>query len=134
MSSAEKVFEALSSTTRRRVLAYLSERPLSAGEIAQKFDMSQPAVSKHLSILEAAGLVTKRREGQFVIYGMERETLSGTLAGFLQAVCPPSHALKTQAREDKLGGQDLPRGKTEHSTKAQASKGRTQRNASIKAG
>ncbi len=67
MSTAEKVFEALSSTTRRRVLAYLSERPLSAGEIAQKFDMSQPAVSKHLSILEAAGLVTKRREGQFVI-------------------------------------------------------------------
>lgn len=106
MSSAEKVFEALSSTTRRRVLAYLSERPLSAGEIAQKFDMSQPAVSKHLSILEAAGLVTKRREGQFVIYGMERETLSGTLAGFLQAVCPPSHALKQQARQDKadLGG------------------------------
>jgi ArsR family transcriptional regulator, arsenate/arsenite/antimonite-responsive transcriptional repressor len=103
LSSAEKVFEALSSTTRRRVLAYLSERPLSAGEIAQKFDMSQPAVSKHLSILEAAGLVTKRREGQFVIYGMERETLSGTLAGFLQAVCPPSQALKKQARQDKVG-------------------------------
>jgi ArsR family transcriptional regulator, arsenate/arsenite/antimonite-responsive transcriptional repressor len=100
LSTAEKVFEALSSTTRRRVLAYLSERPLSAGEIAQKFDMSQPAVSKHLSILEAAGLVTKRREGQFVIYGMERETLSGTLASFLQAVCPPSHALKSQARQD----------------------------------
>lgn len=101
MSTVEKAFEALSSTTRRRVLAYLSERPLSAGEIAQKFDMSQPAVSKHLSVLEAAGLVTKRREGQFVIYGMERETLSGTLAGFLQAVCPPSHAQKKQARQDK---------------------------------
>jgi ArsR family transcriptional regulator, arsenate/arsenite/antimonite-responsive transcriptional repressor len=100
MSTPEKVFEALSSTTRRRVLAYLSERSLSAGEIAQKFEMSQPAVSKHLSILEGAGLVTKRREGQFVYYGMERETLSGTLAGFLQTVCPPSRALKKEARAD----------------------------------
>lgn len=102
MSSPDKIFEALASTTRRRVLAYLSERPLSAGEIAQKFEMSQPAVSKHLSILESAGLVTKRREGQFVIYGMERENLSGTLAGFLQAVCPPSQKLKEEARRDEL--------------------------------
>ena len=127
MSSAEKVFEALSSTTRRRVLAYLSERPLSAGEIAQKFDMSQPAVSKHLSILEAAGLVTKRREGQFVIYGMERETLSGTLAGFLQAVCPPSHALKKQAREDKHGSTPPPEGEVEPPQKTQ-----TRQRASVK--
>lgn len=119
MSSAEKVFEALSSTTRRRVLAYLSERPLSAGEIAQKFDMSQPAVSKHLSILEAAGLVTKRREGQFVIYGMERETLSGTLAGFLQVVCPPSQALKKQAREDKLNLESAQEGEVEQPPKTQ---------------
>ena len=127
MSSAEKVFEALSSTTRRRVLAYLSERPLSAGEIAQKFDMSQPAVSKHLSILESAGLVTKRREGQFVIYGMERETLSGTLAGFLQAVCPPSHALKKQAREDKHGSTPPPKGEVEPPQKTQ-----TRQRASVK--
>lgn len=127
MSTAEKVFEALSSTTRRRVLAYLSERPLSAGEIAQKFDMSQPAVSKHLSILEAAGLVTKRREGQFVIYGMERETLSGTLAGFLQAVCPPSHALKKQAREDKHGSTPPPNGQVEPPQKTQ-----TRQRASVK--
>ena len=98
MSTPEKVFEALASTARRRILAYLSEMPLSAGDIARRFDMSQPAVSKHLSILEAAGLVWKRREGMFVFYGMEQQTLSSTLAGFLQAVCPPSQALKKEAR------------------------------------
>ena len=97
MSSVEKIFEALGSTTRRRILAYLSETPLTAGEVARRFDMSQPAISKHLSVLEGAGLVWKKREGQFVKYGMERETLSGTLAGFLHEVCPPSRKLKAES-------------------------------------
>lgn len=97
MSSIDKVFEALGSTTRRRILAYLSETPLTAGDIARRFEMSQPAISKHLSVLEGAGLVWKKREGQFVKYGMERETLSGTLAGFLQEVCPPSRKLKAES-------------------------------------
>jgi len=101
MSSPEKVFEALSSTTRRRILAYLSVEPLTAGAVAERFDMSQPAISKHLSTLEAAGLVWRKREGQFVKYGMVTETLSGTLAGFLQEVCPPSRAIKKEARADK---------------------------------
>ena len=101
MSSANKVFEALASTTRRRILAYLSEATLSAGDIAERFEMSQPAVSKHLSVLEGAGLVWKKREGQFVKYGMKRETLSGTLAGFLQEICPPSRKLKSESANIK---------------------------------
>ena len=55
MSSADKVFEALASVTRRRILAYIAEAPLSAGDIAARFEMSQPAVSKHLAVLEGAG-------------------------------------------------------------------------------
>lgn len=98
MSSPDKVFEALGSTTRRRILAYLSENPLTAGAIGERFEMSQPAVSKHLSILENAGLVWRKREGQFVTYGMQSDNLAGTLAGFLQEVCPPSRALKKEAR------------------------------------
>ena len=101
MSSADKIFRALASVTRRRILAYIAEAPLSAGDIAARFAMSQPAVSKHLAVLEGAGLVWKRREGMYVFYGMEQETLSGTLATFLQAVCPPSRALKAEARAKK---------------------------------
>lgn len=96
MSSVEKIFEALSSTTRRKILAYLSEATLTAGEIAKRFDMSQPAISKHLSILESAGLVWKKREGQFVKYGMEHDTLSGTLTGYLQEICSTSKTLKAE--------------------------------------
>ncbi len=102
MSSTEKIFEALSSTTRRKILAYLSETSLTAGDIANRFDMSQPAISKHLTILETAGLVWKKREGQYVKYGMERETLAGTLASYMQEVCPPSRKLKKEsAKLDK---------------------------------
>lgn len=103
MSNAERIFDALSSTPRRRILAYISEGPLSAGEIAERFEMSQPAVSKHLAILKAAGLVWTERKGQFIKYGMEQETLAGTLAGFLQEVCPPSRALR---KERKKAGDD----------------------------
>lgn len=101
MSSADKVFEALASLTRRRILAYVAEAPLSAGDIAQRFEMSQPAISKHLSILEGAGLVWRKRDGMHVFYGMEQETLAGTLATFMQAVCPPSRALKKESRAMK---------------------------------
>lgn len=100
MSSPDKVFEALASTTRRRILAYLSEGPLTAGVVAERFDMSQPAISKHLSVLEAADLVWKKREGQFVKYGMKSDNLGGTLAKFLQEVCPPSRVLKSERRAE----------------------------------
>lgn len=100
MSSPDKVFEALASTTRRRILAYLSEGPLTAGVVAQRFEMSQPAISKHLSILEAADLIWKKREGQFVKYGMKADNLGGTLAKFMQEVCPQSRSLKAERRSE----------------------------------
>ena len=96
--SVEKVFEALSSTARRRILAYLSETDLTAGEIAQRFEMSQPAVSKHLSVLENAGLIWRKKEGQFVHYGLEQDTLRSTVAGYLREVCPPSRGLRKESK------------------------------------
>jgi DNA-binding transcriptional ArsR family regulator len=111
MSSPEKVFEALSSTTRRKILAYLRERPLHAGAIADRFEMSKPAVSKHLSVLESSGLIWKKREGQFILYGMEQENLAGHMWTFMQEVCPPSRALRREvldemARETPEAGGD----------------------------
>ncbi|MEP3845229.1 MAG: metalloregulator ArsR/SmtB family transcription factor [Paracoccaceae bacterium] len=100
MSSPDKVFEALASSTRRRILAYLSEGPLTAGVVAERFEMSQPSVSKHLSILESADLIWKKREGQFVKYGMQADNLGGTLAKFIQEVCPPSRSLKAERRSE----------------------------------
>jgi DNA-binding transcriptional ArsR family regulator len=108
MSSPDKVFDALSSATRRRILAYLRDRPLHAGAIAARFDMSAPAVSKHLSILEGAGLIWKRREGQFVLYGMDQENLAGHLWAFMQEVCPPSRALRREVQAEQEGEDGAP--------------------------
>lgn len=97
--SIDKVFEALASTARRKILAYLTHANLTAGEIAERFEMSQPAISKHLSVLENAGLVWRKREGQFVRYGLEQDTLANSLAGFLGEVCPPSRKLRAESKQ-----------------------------------
>ncbi len=94
----DKIFEALASTPRRKILAYLSETELSAGDIASRFEMTKPSLSKHLKILESAGLVKSEKRGQFVFYSLERDNLANTLAGFMQAVCPVSKGLKKESR------------------------------------
>ena len=90
--SIDKVFEALSSAPRRRILAYLSKTDMTAGEIAQRFAsmMSQPAISKHLSVLEASGLVWREKRGQNVHYGLRQDALAAPLVQFLAQVCPRS--------------------------------------------
>src|SRR5690349_13241173 len=84
----EKVFDALASGVRRKILAYLSATSLTAGEIAARFDITKPSLSKHLSILENAGLVKGEKKGQFIHYSLVRENLVNTLNGYVQEVCP----------------------------------------------
>jgi ArsR family transcriptional regulator, arsenate/arsenite/antimonite-responsive transcriptional repressor len=95
--SLEQVFEALASTVRRKILAYLSATDLTAGEIAERFDISKPSISKHLSILENAGLIKSERRGQFIHYSLVQDNLVNTLNGYLQEVCPVSRPLKKES-------------------------------------
>ena len=94
----DKVFEALSSRVRRDILAYLSATDLTAGEIASRFHISKPSVSKHLSILENAGLIQSDKKGQFIHYSLVQENLANTLNGFVQQVCPYSRPLRKESR------------------------------------
>jgi DNA-binding transcriptional ArsR family regulator len=61
----DAVFHALSDTTRRQIVAGLSRGALSVSELAAPFSISLPAVSKHLDVLERAGLVRRERDGRF---------------------------------------------------------------------
>jgi DNA-binding transcriptional ArsR family regulator len=88
----------LASTPRRKILAYLSEAELTAGDIAARFEMSKPAISRHLAILESAGLIHGDKRGQFVHYRLVRENLANVLNGYLQEVCPVSRPLKRESR------------------------------------
>jgi ArsR family transcriptional regulator len=93
----DRVFEALSSGVRRKILAYLSATELTAGEIAERFEISKPSISKHLSILENAGLIVGERRGQFIHYRLVRASLLNTLNGYLQEVCPVARPLKRES-------------------------------------
>jgi DNA-binding transcriptional ArsR family regulator len=59
--------------------------------------MSKPAISKHLQILENAGLVRSEKQGQFVHYSLVADNLVNTLHGFIQNVCPVSAPLKKES-------------------------------------
>ncbi|MGZ2431072.1 ArsR family transcriptional regulator [Rhizobium redzepovicii] len=98
VSAAQRVFHALSSAPRRKILAYLSASGLTAGEIADRFSMSKPAVSQHLSILETAGLIRREKQGQFVHYSLIENNLVNTLNGFVQEVCPVSRPIKKESQ------------------------------------
>ena len=93
----DNVFAALASTPRRRILAYLSEASLTAGEIAERFDMTKPSLSKHLRILEEAGLVASEKRGQFVHYRLADDNLLGTLHNLLATFCPVGGPLKKES-------------------------------------
>lgn len=63
MQSLDTAFFALSDPTRRAILARLATGEATVMELAEPFDMSQPAISRHLKVLEEAGLVSRRVEG-----------------------------------------------------------------------
>ncbi len=96
--SIDRIFDALASRPRREILAYLSKTPLTTTELSEKFSMSTPAISRHLSVLENAGLVRSAREGQRVLYELVPDSLVNTLTGFAFEVCPVAGPLKRESR------------------------------------
>ena len=75
----QSTMRALSDPTRREILNLLKKDSMSAGDIAGHFDMSVPAVSKHLSILKDAGLIRDRREGKYIYYELNASVLEEVL-------------------------------------------------------
>jgi ArsR family transcriptional regulator, arsenate/arsenite/antimonite-responsive transcriptional repressor len=78
----DKLFEALASRPRREILGFLSDTPLTTSELAARFAVSAPAISRHLSVLENAGLVTAERDGRRVLYRLNHDYLVEMLARF----------------------------------------------------
>jgi DNA-binding transcriptional ArsR family regulator len=68
---------AIAEPRRRRILAMVHERELSAGEIAAGFEVSRPAISQHLAVLREAGLLSERRQGARRLYRARPEGLAG---------------------------------------------------------
>jgi DNA-binding transcriptional ArsR family regulator len=74
--SAESVFRAAAHPSRRRILQLLAKSELAATEIARHFSHAQPTLSRHLRVLQQAGLVSSTARGTRVIYQLEARPLS----------------------------------------------------------
>ena len=75
----QNTMKALADPTRRTILNLLKKSRLSAGEIAEHFDMSLPAVSKHLTVLKEADLIMDQREGKYIFYALNASVLDEAL-------------------------------------------------------
>ena len=75
-----RTFAALADPTRREILTRLAEGEATVGEIARPFSMSLPAISRHLKVLEGAGLIVRSREAQWRPSRMEAEPLDDAMA------------------------------------------------------
>lgn len=82
------MFRALADPTRRQILRDLRDGELSAGEIAGRFPISGPSISRHLGVLKGAGLVHERREANRIYYALVEDRLALCVGEFLSSVCP----------------------------------------------
>ena len=77
------IFKALNDETRREILELLKVKDLSAGEIADYFNISKPSISHHLDILKRAVLISSEKKGQFVIYSLNTTIMEDVLQWIL---------------------------------------------------
>lgn len=78
------VFKALNDPTRREILELLKDRDMTAGEIAEQFNISKPSISHHLDLLKQAGLVIAHKDGQFIHYSINTTVMDEMLKWMLQ--------------------------------------------------
>jgi len=79
------VFKALSDPTRRKVLQLLRRKPMTAGALADHFDVSKPTMSVHFKVLREADLIHSEKRGKSIIYSLRMSVLEEALMGFAQA-------------------------------------------------
>jgi DNA-binding transcriptional ArsR family regulator len=94
------VFRALADPTRRRVLALLREKPMSAGELADQFDVSKPTMSAHFNVLREAGLIHAAKHGKTIIYRLKMSVLEEALMGLAQTVGLDLRSASGDAKEE----------------------------------
>jgi ArsR family transcriptional regulator len=77
------VFKALNDKTRRDIVELLKKGDLTAGEIADHFDISKPSISHHLDLLKQADIVSSVKQGQFIYYSLNTTVLDEIISWFL---------------------------------------------------
>ena len=106
MKSTVEIFKALAEPNRVRILAALASRPACVCELAQALSLNQPNLSRHLRVLEAAGLVKSRRAGAWTDYMLNRNRETGPFIRLLKNLASADEALqrdlKALAKADRM--------------------------------
>jgi DNA-binding transcriptional ArsR family regulator len=81
-------FKAMADPARREILRLLRDGEMTAGQLAEHFDMSKPTMSHHFAVLAEADLITRRREGQTIWYGLNTTVLQDVVAWMMDLTEP----------------------------------------------
>lgn len=82
--SLSSAFKALSDPVRRKILFLLREKDMTAGEIAEKFEVSWPTISHHLSVLKEAGMIVDEKRGHHIFYSLNTSVFEEILAFLME--------------------------------------------------
>lgn len=80
MTQRNVIFKALADPARREILRLLRKGEMTAGDLAQRFDMTKPSMSHHFAVLKAAELISFRRDGQTIWYALNTTVLQDVIA------------------------------------------------------
>jgi DNA-binding transcriptional ArsR family regulator len=94
--SSNKAFKALGDPTRREILSLLRRGEMTAGDLAERFDMTKPTMSHHFSVLKEADLLTSRREGQQIWYGLNTTVVQDLMAWAMNLIDGNGEAGQTE--------------------------------------
>jgi len=84
MNASNNAFKAIADPARREILRLLRPGEMTAGDLAAKFDMSKPTMSHHFAVLTQADLITRRRNGQTIWYGLNTTVLQDVLSWVME--------------------------------------------------
>lgn len=101
MAADNKAFKALGDPTRRDILDLLRRGEMTAGDLAQRFDMTKPSMSHHFSVLKEADLITSRRDGQQIWYGLNTTVVQDLMAWAMDLIRGDEKKIRVDEKVDE---------------------------------
>jgi ArsR family transcriptional regulator len=108
--SSNEAFKAIADPTRREILRLLRRGEMTAGDLAERFDMTKPTMSHHFSVLKEADLLTSRRDGQQIWYGLNTTVVQDLMAWAMDLIGSEPTASNDEAAPTELP--EKPQGNT----------------------
>jgi DNA-binding transcriptional ArsR family regulator len=106
VTTDNKAFKALADSTRREILGLLRRGEMTAGDLAERFDMTKPSMSHHFAVLKQADLITSRRDGQQIWYSLNTTVVQDLMAWTMDLIRGGKDAGKKDASKKDEGKKD----------------------------